>query len=96
MVVLSRYWKRSLALTAVPVFPLLQPIFQPTPEDVTISYLPLAHMFERVVQVSVLRALCVGKGASDLLVLHLFKSQYSPFSSESNTGMPLHPVLKSW
>lgn len=24
--------------------------FQPTPEDVTISYLPLAHMFERIVQ----------------------------------------------
>lgn len=28
----------------------LEPIFQPTPEDVTISYLPLAHMFERLVQ----------------------------------------------
>ncbi|XP_036120423.1 long-chain-fatty-acid--CoA ligase 5 isoform X1 [Molossus molossus] len=27
--------------------------FQPTPEDVAISYLPLAHMFERVVQVVV-------------------------------------------
>lgn len=27
--------------------------FQPTPDDVTISYLPLAHMFERVVQVVV-------------------------------------------
>ncbi|XP_004428141.1 PREDICTED: long-chain-fatty-acid--CoA ligase 5 isoform X1 [Ceratotherium simum simum] len=24
--------------------------FQPTPEDITISYLPLAHMFERIVQ----------------------------------------------
>nr|XP_048279255.1 long-chain-fatty-acid--CoA ligase 5 isoform X2 [Myodes glareolus] len=29
---------------------LLEPIFHPTPEDVSISYLPLAHMFERVVQ----------------------------------------------
>lgn len=28
----------------------LEPIFQPTSDDVTISYLPLAHMFERLVQ----------------------------------------------
>nr|XP_020743884.1 long-chain-fatty-acid--CoA ligase 5 [Odocoileus virginianus texanus] len=28
----------------------LEGVFEPTPEDVTISYLPLAHMFERVVQ----------------------------------------------
>ncbi|GAB1302547.1 Long-chain-fatty-acid--CoA ligase 5 [Apodemus speciosus] len=26
------------------------PVFQPTPDDVAISYLPLAHMFERLVQ----------------------------------------------
>ncbi|XP_029417956.1 long-chain-fatty-acid--CoA ligase 5 isoform X2 [Nannospalax galili] len=29
---------------------LLEPTFHPTSEDVTISYLPLAHMFERIVQ----------------------------------------------
>ncbi|XP_042545441.1 long-chain-fatty-acid--CoA ligase 5 [Dipodomys spectabilis] len=28
----------------------LEHVFQPTPDDVTISYLPLAHMFERIVQ----------------------------------------------
>ncbi|XP_055280633.1 long-chain-fatty-acid--CoA ligase 5 isoform X5 [Moschus berezovskii] len=29
----------------------MEGVFEPNPEDVTISYLPLAHMFERVVQV---------------------------------------------
>ncbi|ERE78297.1 long-chain-fatty-acid--CoA ligase 5-like protein [Cricetulus griseus] len=38
---------------------LLEPIFHPTPEDVTISYLPLAHMFERVVQAVIFS--CGGK-----------------------------------
>ncbi|XP_032736007.1 long-chain-fatty-acid--CoA ligase 5 isoform X1 [Lontra canadensis] len=28
----------------------MEHVFKPTPDDVTISYLPLAHMFERVVQ----------------------------------------------
>ncbi|XP_065779398.1 long-chain-fatty-acid--CoA ligase 5 isoform X1 [Muntiacus reevesi] len=28
----------------------MEDVFEPNPEDVTISYLPLAHMFERVVQ----------------------------------------------
>ncbi|MEJ1274896.1 hypothetical protein NN561_005788 [Cricetulus griseus] len=36
-----------------------EPIFHPTPEDVTISYLPLAHMFERVVQAVIFS--CGGK-----------------------------------
>lgn len=29
----------------------LESVFQPSPQDVSISYLPLAHMFERVVQI---------------------------------------------
>lgn len=37
-------------LDAIPMF--LQSVFVPVPSDVSISFLPLAHMFERVVQVS--------------------------------------------
>lgn len=37
-------------LDAKPIF--LQSVFVPIPSDVSISFLPLAHMFERVVQVS--------------------------------------------
>ncbi|KAL2102511.1 hypothetical protein ACEWY4_001679 [Coilia grayii] len=35
---------------AAAVIKLLEPVYKPNPEDVTISFLPLAHMFERVVQ----------------------------------------------
>uniref|UniRef100_A0A8C2AQA4 Long-chain-fatty-acid--CoA ligase n=1 Tax=Cyprinus carpio TaxID=7962 RepID=A0A8C2AQA4_CYPCA len=38
-----------LMLDAKPLF--LQSVFSPVPSDVSISFLPLAHMFERVVQV---------------------------------------------
>uniref|UniRef100_A0A8C1B8B3 Arachidonate--CoA ligase n=1 Tax=Cyprinus carpio carpio TaxID=630221 RepID=A0A8C1B8B3_CYPCA len=37
-----------LMLDAIPMF--LQSVFVPVPSDVSISFLPLAHMFERVVQ----------------------------------------------
>ena len=75
MVVLNSRLEKKLNIDPISLFLPLQPIFHPTPEDVSISYLPLAHMFERVVQVSVLCAEWVGKGIPDLLVPHLFKSQ---------------------
>lgn len=56
MVVLKSLLEEKLNMDPVSLFPHRQPIFHPTPEDVSISYLPLAHMFERVVQVSVLCA----------------------------------------
>ncbi|KAM4838061.1 long-chain-fatty-acid--CoA ligase 5 [Urocitellus parryii] len=40
----------NIASNAAAFLRCLEHIFQPSPEDVTISYLPLAHMFERVVQ----------------------------------------------
>ncbi|MBZ3870350.1 Long-chain-fatty-acid--CoA ligase 5 [Sciurus carolinensis] len=41
---------QNIASNAAAFLRCLEHTFQPTPEDVTISYLPLAHMFERVVQ----------------------------------------------
>lgn len=51
MIVTKSLWEcRFLMLDAKPMF--LQSVFVPVPSDVSISFLPLAHMFERVVQVS--------------------------------------------
>lgn len=97
MVVLKSLLEEKLNIDPVSLFPPLQPIFYPTPEDVSISYLPLAHMFERVVQVSVLCAEWVGKGIPDLLIPHLFKSQRCspvpvlPLVNQAQ-AMPLDPA----
>lgn len=52
----SLYGSVFLMMDAKPMF--LQSVFVPVPSDVSISFLPLAHMFERVVQVS--RSFIVG------------------------------------
>ncbi|KAM5271627.1 long-chain-fatty-acid--CoA ligase 5 [Ctenodactylus gundi] len=40
----------NIASNAAGFLKSMESVFQPTPDDITISYLPLAHMFERIVQ----------------------------------------------